>query len=557
VEPQAADVLVRRCARLPLALRVAAEIVRARPGLPVGELAGELAGRPDALDVLDVHDDPHTAVRAVFSWSYQRLDPDSAKVFRLLGLHHGHDVDLHAVAAMADTAPRETRRALDVLHRAHLVDRSPHGRYRSHDLLRAYAAELAHATDTDADRAAALARLSHHYLAAASAAMDVIAPHETRRRPEVTQPDTIAFHGYDTALRWLDRERANLLATTLHGGPEHVIKVSDTIWRYLSIGGYHDDAIALHTRALHAAQNLGLEAAEANARRVLGAAALRVGLSAHAIDHLDRALALYERTGDHSLQAATLNNIGVAHWRQGDLHRAADRFRDALALYERTGDRRMRAPATNNHARILHTLGRHDEALELFTQALAISRDNGNRTSEANALCGLADVHAEQGDHQRTLDHATEALTVARETGHRTLEGTAMRLIGIAHRGTGHHHQAVDHLDAALRIARSVGDTDQLLSALNALATTHARTGNPTEALRLHEEALTVDTTSGHQDEHAKALVGIADIHATLANHHEATAHYRRALALYRRLGMPQAATVAATLADRTAPATP
>lgn len=269
-EPAAVDVLVERCARLPLALRITAELVRSRPGRTLGELAGELAEAQDLLDLLDVEGDPHTAVRAVFSWSYRQLDPAVAKVFRLLGVHPGHDVDAYAVAAMAGTPLRDTRRALDVLVRAHLVDQTPGGRYQPHDLLRAYAAELADTTD---DTAAPLARLFDHYLATASAAMDVIAPHEAEIRPEVPATDTEkpVFDTYGAAFGWLDDERANLIATTQHGGPDHVIALADTVWRYLAAGHYLNDAVALHTRAMHAAQALGDVAAEANARRALGA----------------------------------------------------------------------------------------------------------------------------------------------------------------------------------------------------------------------------------------------------------------------------------------------
>jgi len=42
-EPDAVAALAGRCARLPLALRVAAELAVAQPGVPLGDLAGELA----------------------------------------------------------------------------------------------------------------------------------------------------------------------------------------------------------------------------------------------------------------------------------------------------------------------------------------------------------------------------------------------------------------------------------------------------------------------------------------------------------------------------------
>ena len=101
----------RQCCRLPLALRVAAELAAARPAVPLAELAGELADQQRRLDLLDAGGDPRTAVRAVFSWSYRHLDPDAARAFRLLGLHPGPDLDRYAAAALAGTTARAGRPA--------------------------------------------------------------------------------------------------------------------------------------------------------------------------------------------------------------------------------------------------------------------------------------------------------------------------------------------------------------------------------------------------------------------------------------------------------------
>ena len=78
-DPAAADALAARCARLPLALRVAAELAAARPAASLAELAGELADQQRRLDLLDAGGDPRTGVRAVFSWSYRHLDADAAR----------------------------------------------------------------------------------------------------------------------------------------------------------------------------------------------------------------------------------------------------------------------------------------------------------------------------------------------------------------------------------------------------------------------------------------------------------------------------------------------
>src|SRR5206468_4144097 len=89
-EPDAAADIARYCASLPLALRIAAERVAVRPHVTLAEVVADLADEHRRLDMLDTGD-PHTAVRAVFSWSYGALPADLARAFRLLGLHPGPD----------------------------------------------------------------------------------------------------------------------------------------------------------------------------------------------------------------------------------------------------------------------------------------------------------------------------------------------------------------------------------------------------------------------------------------------------------------------------------
>jgi hypothetical protein len=148
-EPEMAVQLAHQCAHLPLALRLSAERVVSHPHLTLAELVGELADERDRLDLLVVPDDESTAMRAVFFWSYRSLPPESARMFRLLGLHTGPDISVPLAALLSNTTLLEARRLLDVLTSVHLLEETGHGRYRFHDLLRAYAAERAAAEDTE------------------------------------------------------------------------------------------------------------------------------------------------------------------------------------------------------------------------------------------------------------------------------------------------------------------------------------------------------------------------------------------------------------------------
>ncbi|MGP4111077.1 AfsR/SARP family transcriptional regulator [Streptomyces sp. 4N509B] len=559
-EPEAAEALVERCVRLPLALRIAGELIRSHPALTVAGLAEELAERQGVLDLLDLDDDPHTAVRPVFSWSYGRLAPAEARVFRLVGLHPGPDTDAHAVAALAGRGVRETRRSLDVLLRAHLVEQTGKGRYRQHDLLRDYAAELAadeaetEAADADgagpaAERPSALDRLRGHYLHLASAAMDLFAPHDYAPRPKVPSPDGPPWDGpqplfadHERARHWLERERANLLEVTRHADPAYVIAMSETLHLYLRVGGYLDEALTLHRRALRAARTTGDAVAEAHARRVLGTMThLSGGDLAEATDHFRRALTTYEETGDRALHASVLSSLGFVRQRSGDLTGAMSLYERALALNGSDGNWRVRCAVLVNMGRTLRTLARLDEARACLEKVLALCESHGDRSVEANAHCVLADVHTRRGDEDAAFAHAHRGMALARESGYRQMEAVCLTKLGTLHRGRGELEPALRLHEEALALAREVGDGDLTAEALNALATTHAAAERPERALRLHQEALALATRAGERTVQAHAHSGIAEAHTRLGDPTAARDHLRRALALYTSCGLPEA----------------
>jgi hypothetical protein len=148
-EPAAIRRLAVQCACLPLALCTAAELAATRPSAPLAWLVRQLGHRHQRLDLLSSGGDPRTAVRAVFSWSYQHLDRDSARAFRLLGRYPGTGIEPHAGAALMGTTVAHARRLLMALARAHLIRPADPARYAMHSLLRLYAAELAVVRDRD------------------------------------------------------------------------------------------------------------------------------------------------------------------------------------------------------------------------------------------------------------------------------------------------------------------------------------------------------------------------------------------------------------------------
>jgi len=510
-DPAAVGDLVEQCARLPLALRVAAELAVTRSATPLARLAGELRDRQRRLRLLDGGGDSRAAVRTVLSWSYRHLPADAAWMFRAFGWHPGHDVDLHAAAALAGHGPDEAVRLIDVLARAHLVTPDSHCRYGMHDLLRAYAVELSAELDAPADRTAGVTRLLDHYLATATATVDLLYPtdgsHRGGRR-EAPPPVTVPADPRS----WLDAERHNLVATcahaATHGLAGHAVDLANVLYRYLE-GGHHADAVTVHTYGLRAASESGDRSGEAYALTNLGAAYRLLGQYDPAVDRLSQALALHRMTGDRHGEARTLSNLGIVADRLGNYDDAATHLTEALAGYRELGNRHGVAAVLTNLGAVELRPGHHELAAVHLDEAATLFRELGDRAGEASALTNLGDVCMHGGRYQEADRHLTEALALFRDLEHRYGQAIALANLGTVQTRLGRHDLAIEQLGAALALFREAGHRYGEASVRNGLGEAVHAAGRP-GALAHHRAALDIATETGDHDEAERARTAIA-----------------------------------------------
>jgi DNA-binding SARP family transcriptional activator/Tfp pilus assembly protein PilF len=553
-EPAAAVALAALCARLPLALRVAAELAASRPTSSLAELVADLGDRQHRLELLDGGGDPHAAVTVVFSWSTQHLPAPAARTFRLLGLHPGPDIDPYAAAALAGTGLEPARHTLDLLTRAHLIDPTGTGRYGMHDLLRGYATQLALTQDTEVDRTAALDRLFDYYLATAAVAMDRLYPAEADRRPRIPAPATPApvLADPDTARTWLDAERSCLVAVAAHGAaharPTHTTRLSRTLYRYLE-SGHYPDALAIHGHAHHAAEQAGDLVGQAHALRDLGATYPPLGGYGLAAEHLHRALVLFRQAGDRPGEATALTTLGNLQARLGRNTLAADHHQQARALFRRAGDRTGQAIALANLGAVQGRLGRYRQAGGHLRQALTLFRRLDNPFGQAHALNNLGLVEEKLGRRQLAANHLQQALTLVRRLGNLAYQAHVLDSLGTLHIHLGQPEPAAEQLAQALTLYRTIGDRHGQAQALNSLGEAAYTTGDPTTAITHHTNALTLATEHGIRTQQARAHTGLGHAHHTRGDPAHARTHYQHALTLYTSLDMPGAEDVRAHLA--------
>jgi DNA-binding SARP family transcriptional activator/tetratricopeptide (TPR) repeat protein len=547
-DPAAAAALAAQCARLPLALRVAAELAASRPGLPLADLVAELADQRRRLDLLDVGGDPRTSVRAVFSWSCQHLDEPAAGLFRVLGLHPGPDTDAYAAAALTgDTEVDRPRRLLDQLARAHLIQPRGSSRYGLHDLLRAYARELAAQDGEEAGRSA-LTRLFDYYLHTVATATSILFPAESNARLSIPASAAPAPPMDDPAAAraWLDMQRPSLAAAVAHaaahGWPSHATRLAAALYSYLDTGGYYPEAIVVHGHARRAARQSGDLAAEAVSLVSLGAVAMRQGHFEHAADRMQQAVALSRQAGDLVGHARALGNLGMVDIQLGHGQRAKDHLYRALALFRQGRHRTGEVRTLTALGDLESTQGRYQQADADYRQALTLARTAHDGTSEAYVLGKLGALELRQDRCGPASDYLRDALTLYCENGDRTGEAYTLTDLGHAELKQGRYQHATDLLLHSLAFYQETGDPTGEAKVFSGLGEILLASGQPEHARVRYTDTLALATKTGDRDGQARAHEGLARAYLATAESASARHHWQEALALYTSLGADEAA---------------
>ena len=544
-EPEGLDELAELaelCTRLPLALRIAAELASADAGRGPAQLLTGLRDERRRLDLLDADGDPRTALRSVFAWSYQHLTKPAARAFALLGLHPSRNFDDYALAALADAESDCARALMNELVRAHLVEPISEDGFAMHDLLRVYAAERAAAAYPVEERRDALSRLLDHYLGTAAAAMNTLFPHEQRSRPEPGPPRTARpqVQDRDSAARWLESRRRALVAAGVyagqHGWPQHCVDLSRVLWRFFEVGGHYQDALTLHSSAVRAAS--AGSPGHADALTNLGNVRWWLGDHQAARACFEQALEGHRRVGDLDGEARASARLGLVHERLGDYKSAADHMGRALASYRAAGDRHGEGAQLINLSALRRRLGDRGAAARGLRRAAEIFVDLGDLRLEGYALGNLAVVLSDGGQHAEALPHLERSLELCRRSADRGGEGSALSTIGAVYGRTGRYQSALEYLHRGLAVSRETGDRSLETETLNSLGETLLAMDRPGSAAARHEAALELAERNDDRFEQARALSGLAKTLARCGKPVDARECAVRAREIRQRLGV-------------------
>jgi DNA-binding SARP family transcriptional activator/Tfp pilus assembly protein PilF len=477
-EPDALSELSLHCAGLPLAIGVVAARAVTHPQLSLAAIAGELRDASTRLDALEAGE-LDVNVRAALSWSYRALTPEARRIFALVALAPGADIDVLAVSSLVAAPPPAVRAVLRDLEHAHLLQQHTADRYRMHDLVRLYGMERARNDHPPQTPSVALRRLIDYYLHTAYAGDRLLAP----QRPSVTidepAPGCVPHPPADAAaaLAWFGAEQANLFGAQQlagsYGWHSAVWQLAWTLNTYQNRRGHVHEQVVTWQLALAATEQLDDAAARMVTHRWLGHAYAQVGREADGLDHLYRALTLAEQTGDTAGQAHTHHSLARAWEQRKDDHRALTHSRQALHLFQSLGNPVGEAQALNALGWYEARLGNYTAARTACQAALALHRRHQYPDGEAGTLHSLGYIAHHVDDHEQALAHYGHALAIYHDRGNAYSEADALDDMAVTHLAADQREQARATWTRSLELYRAqhrTGDADRVGRRLAALA---------------------------------------------------------------------------------------
>ena len=470
--------LAQQCAFLPLALRIAADYAAIRPYRRLMDLAAELAVGNERLDALSTPDDEVTSVRPVFSWSYQALQPSAARAFRLLGLHSGPDISLPAAAVLLGVPAGNARNLLDTLLGAHLLEKDKADRYRFHDLLRDYAAEMALLDEPEKQRRNSVRALLAWYLQVSEAGRFLLWPNWKRNESGGSIPLGLPFTTAVQAVEWYDSEIGNLVAA---------MRLAVEVGEY-EIACQLPEALRVYFAL----------------RRPLAEwiTSCEIGLSA--ARHLH----------DKRSEGMILGNLATCYFYLRQFEDSLAAREDSLAILRTDGSRLDEAMGLMNLGAAQTELARLGDAVASLKESLAIARQIGDRNCEGHALENLGALYAKKQEYEEAIVFLQQALPVFSDTGrsHAELHGLGLVLyrLAICHLGLQQYAESISYCMQGLDVQNVVGDRLTVAWTLDAQGKALQATGQVSQAIQSWQRAFAILEEIGHP--------GAAEITEHLAN---------------------------------------
>ncbi|MEU2022133.1 BTAD domain-containing putative transcriptional regulator [Streptomyces sp. NPDC016469] len=467
-EAASAEALVRTVGRLPLALRIVAARLAARPHWTLASMVHRLANERHRLDEL-AHGE--MTMRASLSLSYNGLAPEDRGLLRLLSMARTPTLPGWLAGSLLDDdrpvpsdllEPLVDMQMLDVVG----VERTGGYRYQFHEIIRVYAREQLAAQDAPELRRDALVRMAGGWMYLAQEAHrkvyggDFTVLHGDA--PRWAPPPSCTSELLADPLAWFDAEQGALCGMVEQAADEGLHDVSwnlaTTLVTLFEVRGHYDLWEQTHVRALAAVRKAGNLRGTAAVRASLGSLYMSRNECDMARQALSSALDVFQALDEPQGEALCRRDMALIARTNGEDDTALALYERSLADFDRAGDVVGRAIVLTQSAHIRMRRGDMDVAQAQLDEALEIYDGVGYLGGRARTLRRVGQLLLERGDLDLAVLTFTEVLELCRDSGDVIGEGHLLRDLGQAFVLMGRPDRARYFFDRAVAAREQIMD---------------------------------------------------------------------------------------------------
>ncbi|NJP66445.1 tetratricopeptide repeat protein [Streptomyces sp. ventii] len=496
-EAEAALALVRTVGALPLALRIVAARLAARPHWSLASMVHRLANERHRLDEL-THGE--LTIRASLSLTHDGLGAADQRLMRLLSLAQGTTLPGWLAGALLDDdrpypsdllEPLVDMQMLDVVG----VESGGGFRYGFHDIIRVFARERLAVQDDRQERSGAQERMMGGWLSLVEQAhrrvyggdYTVLRGTAPRWQPPPHHVDELL----SDPMEWLDSELPNLTLAVDQAAEE---QLDEACWdlatglvTLFEVRGYLDQWESTHRRALTAVTAAGNRRGTAAVLGSLGSLYLNRRQHQECEDSLRSALAIFTELDEAEGLALCRRDLALLERFRGNDDAALGLYALALSDFDRAGDIVGRAIVLTQSAQIRMRHGQVDAAQYQLDEALEIYRAAGYEGGQARTLRRVGQVLLQRGEHSAAERTLSEVLHLCRRDGDVIGEGHLLRDLGQVHSGLDHFEEAHGYFDRSLAVRERMLDHGGVAVVRVDLARLLARRSDPGDEERSRE----------------------------------------------------------------------
>lgn len=519
-EPAAAEALVRSVGRLPLALRIVAARLAARPHWSLASMVNRLSDERHRLDEL-THGE--LGVRASLSLTYDGMDELTRRSLRLFALAEGPSQPGWLAGALLDDRRLHPSDLLEPLVDAQMldvtgIDTGGDPRYRYHDIIRLFARERLYEQESETGRLDATGRLVGGWLSLVDEANrrihggDYLLLHG--QGPRWRPPRRLVEQLLTDPMDWFEGEQDNLYATVDIAA---AAGLDELCW---------DLAVSLLTLFSRRCHLDEWAAVNRSAMAVVRAADNRRGIAALTFSY--GCLYLDQRRNDEAKAAMT----------------------SALESFTDLGDALGRAKCLRELAHLANLDGDRHQALEYCSQAYTIFESIGDIVGMGRALLLSGHLHMSLGDEAQGMACLVRAREYAEATGDPRSRAQVMRRLGQYALLRGEHREALRILSESFELVRELRDPIGEGYLLHDLGRVSGLLGRTEEARGFLGRSLAVREQIRDREGRAEVGLDLALLLAGLGERGQATELAEHAAGVFEERGMDQKLAEAERIID-------